>query len=107
VACDGPREVLGPVVGVAAPRGRRGRRPLDAGHGVDEAPGEHHPAGLAVGEDVQAAVVLQGDGLVDGAVLHALVLARRERAVLQPLACVEQVLRAQERPDVLGPVHHG
>ena len=103
---DRARQVLRAVRLVAAPGRRRWRRPVDALDRVDETSREDEPPSLAVAENVEAAIALQGDRIVDGAILDALVVVPRELPALERLPSVHQVRGTQEGPDVLGAIRH-
>ena len=99
VAGHRARQVLGAVRLIAVPGGRRGRRSADPADGVDEAAREHHAAGLAVGDDVKAALHLERDRVVDRVILHALVLQLGELATVAPRPGLCEVRGTQQGPD--------
>jgi hypothetical protein len=69
------------------------RRFVEAVERLDKMAEKSIPSLLAVGDHVETGGFLQGHGLVDGAVLHAFEFSRREVAVLDPLARVEEIRR--------------
>ena len=78
---------------------------LDALDRLGDRPHEQEAAHLAVGDDVDARALLHRDDLIDGAVLDALEVVRRQLALLEGRAGLLQVGRAQHRSDHLGAVH--
>jgi len=103
--------------------GREFRRDLHAVEGdalVGPAGLEHHPvqipqevvvpelaAGLAVGDDLQPHVLLRLDQAADALVLGGLQLLGRDLAGGELLARLGDDGRAQQRPNVVGPIGRG
>ena len=101
-----PRQVGAAVPLVPSPLGRGRRRPVDSLDRVDQASCEDVAPGLPVGKHVETALPLKLDCLVDRSILDALVVADRKRAARELAPSGSEVVRPEQRSDVLGPKGH-
>src|SRR5258708_37771730 len=97
---DGRREIDISLLAVEV-RGEPAAR-LHAVELLEEVDMEIGAAELAVGHRLEAKALLEAHDVADREVLDLAQLFLRDRALLVPLARLEQLLRAQEAADVIG-----
>ena len=96
------RPVADLVAVPVAPQVRLERHLAEAVDGIRKAALEGQSPHLAVGHDVDARLLLQADGAVNGPILGRFQLGRGRLAPVEPLAHLEQVRRPQQAPDDVG-----